>query len=123
MVITVINTVFLVFFLLSAAVQYNDPDPVRWMLVYLSAAAMCVLQYRGTGKRLLPRLLFLVSLLWMGSLLPSIIGHTTLAEVFASLTMQTREVEEARECGGLLLVALWAGFLSIRRHSPWIASS
>jgi len=116
MVTTVINTVFLVIYLLSAAVQYNDPDPERWILVYLSAALMCILQYRRRRQRLLPPLMFVLSLLWIGSLLPGIIGHATPAEVFASLTMQTRAVEEARECGGLLLVALWAGILSTRQR-------
>ena len=114
MITTVFNTLFLAVYLLSAAVQYNDPDPVRWMLVYLAAALMCILQYRGKRQRLLPMLLLAVSLLWMGSLLPSFVGQATPAEIFASITMQTRAVEEAREFGGLLLVALWAGILGLR---------
>jgi len=114
MAITAINTVFLVFYILAAAVQYNDPDPVRWMLVYLAAAGMCLLQFRKQRQRLLPALLLVGSLLWAGSLLPGFIGQATPAEIFASVTMQTRAVEEAREFGGLLLVALWAGVLGFR---------
>jgi Transmembrane family 220, helix len=33
----VINWVMAVLFLFAAVVQYNDPDPVRWMAMYLAA--------------------------------------------------------------------------------------
>ena len=84
-------------------------------MVYLAAAVMCIQQFRGQRQRLLPVVLLVVSLLWMGSLLPSFVGQTTPAEIFASITMQTQAVEEAREFGGLLLVALWAGVLSLHK--------
>ena len=112
---TAINTVFMTAYLLSAAVQFNDPDAAPWIIIYLLAAGMCALQFRTTSQRLLPRLLLVVSLLWAVALLPEVVGRTSLAEVFASISMQTRAVEEAREIGGLLLVALWAGVLGFRR--------
>jgi hypothetical protein len=31
---------FAALFLLGAIVQINDPDPLRWMLLYLAAAAL-----------------------------------------------------------------------------------
>ena len=34
-------------FLLFAVVQYNDPDPVRWMAIYLAAALCCALEFFG----------------------------------------------------------------------------
>ena len=43
------------------------------------------------------------------------VGQVSLEEVFASISMQTKAVEEAREVGGLFLVALWSGVLSFRR--------
>lgn len=114
MLVTVFNVIFLVAFLLSAAVQYNDPDALPWMFMYLLAAGMCILQFRNTRQRLFPRLLLIASLLWAIALLPAVVGKTSLAEIFASVSMQTRAVEEAREIGGLLLVALWAGVLGFR---------
>lgn len=36
-----LNIIFLVLFLLSAALQYNDPDPYIWMPLYLSGALVC----------------------------------------------------------------------------------
>jgi hypothetical protein len=117
MIVTLFNTLFLIIYLLCAAVQYNDPDVLPWALLYLCAAGMCIVQLRKKQPRWLPPMLLIVSLLWMGSLLPEVVGQTSLAEVFASISMQTRAVEEAREIGGLILVALWAGVLSFRRRS------
>lgn len=109
------NIFFLVIYLLCAAVQYNDPDALPWVALYLSAAAMCAARLRKRLPEWLPKLLFIVSLLWMGALLPNIVGHVSPRDVAASISMQTTAVEEAREIGGLFLVALWSGMNALRR--------
>ena len=63
MLMTALNSIFLVIYLLSATVQYNDPDALPWIIVYLLAAGMCVLQYRSKQQRLFPRALLVVCLL------------------------------------------------------------
>tara|TARA_R110002049_G_scaffold177382_20_gene344574 strand:- start:2882 stop:3202 length:321 start_codon:yes stop_codon:yes gene_type:complete len=103
-------------YLLSAAVQYNDPDAFLWVLVYLAAAVMCALQFRARPPLWLPRALLVITAVWMGALLPSIVGQISLQEIFASISMKTRAVEEAREIGGLFLVTLWAGVLTYRQR-------
>jgi Transmembrane family 220, helix len=110
----ILNVIFLIIYLLSAAVQYNDPDAPVWIAMYLAAAMMCAMQFRPHLWRWPPRVLLTVSVVWAGTLLPSIIGQVSIADLFASLTMKTREVEEAREIGGLLLVGLWAAVLSFQ---------
>ena len=47
MVFKVANWLMIAAFLFSVAVQYNDPDPIRWMLVYGLAALACILKLRG----------------------------------------------------------------------------
>ena len=116
MVFSSLNYLFLVIFLLSAAVQYNDPDPLIWVAVYLAAGAMCLFSGREQQVNWLPPLLLLVSLGWIIALLPSIIGQVSVAEVVASISMKTREVEEAREIGGLLLVTFWASVVIVHRR-------
>ena len=96
-------------------VQYNDPDSLPWVAIYLSAAAMCLLVIRKQYLTWLPPVLLLVSLSWILVLLPSIVGQVSVTEIVASITMKTREVEEAREVGGLLLVAIWASMVMIDR--------
>ena len=109
------NIFFLVIYLLCAAVQYNDPDALPWVALYLCAAAMCTARLRKRLPQWLPKLLFIVSLLWMGALLPNIIGQVSPQDIAASISMQTTAVEEAREIGGLFLVALWSGMIALRR--------
>lgn len=111
MVLTLFNTLFLVAYILSAAVQYNDPDALIWIAIYLAAAGMCIAQFRRSQPKWLPPLLLVISLVWIGTLLPHIVGQVSFAEIVESITMKTRAVEEAREIGGLLLVAIWAGVL------------
>ncbi len=117
MIFTFCNAIFLIIYLLSTAVQYNDPDALLWVLVYLAAAAMCALQFSANPPPWLPRALLAISVLWMGGLMPSIIGQVSPGEIFASISMQTKAVEEAREIGGLFLVSLWAGVLCYRQRA------
>ncbi|MEP6583673.1 MAG: transmembrane 220 family protein [Ginsengibacter sp.] len=37
----VFNIIFIVIFIIFAALQYNDPDPYVWMPIYLYAAYLC----------------------------------------------------------------------------------
>ena len=43
----IIPIFFLVMFVVFAALQYNDPDPVQWMFAYLSAAFLSYLAFKG----------------------------------------------------------------------------
>lgn len=116
MIITICNALFLTIYLLSAAVQYNDPDVLLWVTMYLAAAVMCAVQFRANPPLWLPRTMLAISAVWIVALMPSIVGQVSLEEVFASISMQTKAVEEAREIGGLFLAGLWAGVLSFRQR-------
>ena len=41
------NIIFIVLFILFAAVQYNDPNPYLWMPIYLYAAYLCYESIKG----------------------------------------------------------------------------
>ncbi|OSZ79190.1 hypothetical protein CAP35_13320 [Chitinophagaceae bacterium IBVUCB1] len=47
MVLKVLNGFFALLFILSAALQYNDPDPYVWMPIYLTGAYLCIQAMRG----------------------------------------------------------------------------
>lgn len=101
------NCLLLLAFVLGALVQYNDPDPLAWIVIYSAASACCLLHLSGwpVGKAALT--VALAGLGWALFLLPRISGETSLSEIFASITMRTQAVEEAREIGGLLLISGW----------------
>ena len=43
----IFNLVFCLLFVVSAALQYNDPDPYVWIPIYLYGAVLCWLFFRG----------------------------------------------------------------------------
>jgi hypothetical protein len=107
-----------VLFLVAAALQYNDPDPLRWMAIYGLAALACLLALAGWLPRPAPALIGLVALAWAGTLAPGVMGRVSLGELFESYAMKSEPVEEAREMGGLLIVTAWMAVLALRRARP-----
>lgn len=111
------NSLFLIIFVLSALVQYNDVDVFFWLTIYLSAAGMCAAAFRDNpAVHWLPPFVFAVSLIWMISLVQGMVGVASMSEIAASLGMQSNAVEEAREVGGLAVVNLWAACLIYRQR-------
>lgn len=41
----IVNAFFAVIFVISAVVQYNDPDPEMWMAIYGYGALICILSF------------------------------------------------------------------------------
>jgi hypothetical protein len=109
----VVNGLMTAAFLFSAAVQYNDPDPVRWMAIYGAAAVVCVLAILGRGRWPLAAGVGLVTLAWALTLAPAVIGKVRFGELFEAFEMKDERVEVAREMGGLLIVAVWMAVLAI----------
>ena len=43
----IFNIIWVILFVLFAALQYNDPDPYIWMPIYMYAAILCWLAFKG----------------------------------------------------------------------------
>jgi hypothetical protein len=97
-------------FVVSAAVQLNDPDPWLWIPLYGLAAALAGLGATGRlpfAPNAAALALFLVLFaVWM----PSLFGARS--EAFESWQMLAPEDEAPREAGGLALCALWSAVQS-----------
>lgn len=65
MAVKISNWIFLIICVLSAAVQYNDPDALLWASMYLFAAAMCIVQIHKGKPRWLPPALLVIGLAWI----------------------------------------------------------
>ena len=107
-----LNVLFLGMFLFSVAVQFNDPDPVRWMAMYGFAALACILELRRNVRWSFPAGIGLIALSWSASIGQHVQG-VRLGDLFAEFEMKNEMVEQAREVGGLLIVALWMFVLAI----------
>lgn len=107
------NYIFMSIFLLSAAVQYNDQDPLLWILVYGGAAIICLLWNLDRLHWAVPAVAGLAVFIWSASLFPGFWGLVTFSDLFASVGMKSQLVEEAREAVGLLIIFFWMLVLSI----------
>jgi len=106
--------VMLVVFVLSALVQVNDPDPLRWIAVYGAAAALCWAALVRRIRRAAPVALMLVALAAAALLAPGVVGRAEPADVFGTMKATDPLVEETREMLGLLIVAGWMAGLAWR---------
>ena len=101
-------------FVLAASVQLNDPDPLVWISLYLSAAVFSVAHAFQKLPSYWAAAFALAASLWALTLVPTFWGLVSLTDVFGYVGMKTEEVEVAREFGGLMIVAVWMGVLERR---------
>ncbi len=109
---SVVNAVVAALFLTSAALQFNDPDPLRWMALYGAAAAACVVARRLRHGAWFAAAVGLVALAWAAALSP-ILPALRLTELTRSMKAENPTIELGRELLGLLVVGAWMVALAI----------
>jgi hypothetical protein len=99
----------------AAALNLNDPDPVRWVALY---GAACVVSFAvalvGAVPIVVPAVVGAVAFAWAlvwASRAPNLDAYT---HMFDSWKMKSATVEEAREACGLLIVAGWMLAIALR---------
>jgi hypothetical protein len=111
--------IFGLLFLLGAAVQYNDPDPLGWVLVYLAASIASFVRAMGRLPRAVPAVVGVCALVWAGTLAREVLGRGEFTSMFGAWEMANAGVEEAREFWGLIIIAGWMAVLTaFPRGSP-----
>ena len=91
-------------YVLAAVVQYNDPDPVRWIAIYAAAAFLCVASLFLPLPGLTYVLVSLTAFVWAVTLYVNASGGNV-----------AFDAEVQREMGGLLLVAIGSVVLLMTR--------
>lgn len=105
----VLNIVLILIFILSAALQYNDPDPYIWVSIYLYAAVICALAlwkiYNKTSY-IIGLSVFLVYAVYLffdrNGVLSWITVHDS-ENIVQSMKATKPWIEETREFGGLMI--------------------
>lgn len=101
-----------VLFVLFAVVQFNDPDPALWVLIYLTVSAFCFLAFSNRFYPWATLLIAVACVVWAIFLFPpSFHDWWQLEEEAQSLKMKMPGIEEARESMGLLISAAALFFL------------
>lgn len=110
----IIHIVIAILFLLFAAVQYNDPDPLLWILIYGAVALVALLKIymrQVNFQALITTLmviLFAYSLFYIPSFL-DFMGQPDKSELVGQMKATKPWIEGTREMGGLLIAVgvLW----------------
>ena len=104
-------------FFLFAAVQYNDPDPVQWMLLYGGVAVLYVLDALGRPNRPATWVGLAAALSWAASYVPDFWHWVQLGMPSIVETMKADKpyVELTREFLGLLIAAAGCGWLLVKK--------
>ena len=107
--------VMAVLLLSFAVVQYNDPDPVRWMAIYGAGALVSALAaFRARAAWVPAAAVGAVALAWSAYWASGVIGrHVDVGEVVAVTRMIDTGVEEVRETLGLAIVAAWMAVIAV----------
>ena len=107
----------MVVFVLSALVQYNDPDGPLWMAAYLVAAYVSFRFYQGKINTEMVTVLLLFSLAWAAGSLLQLTAWEGFTTPGAGMAMKTPNQERAREAGGMLLVAAAYGVFLLGKRA------
>jgi hypothetical protein len=108
-----VNLAMAALFLASAGLQLNDPDPLRWIAVYSGAAVACIAADRAPRAWIPAAAIGLVAMAW-ASTTASVLPRMKGADLFRSMKAETPVIEESREFLGLLVVAGWMTWLTVR---------
>lgn len=114
-------------FALCVAVQFNDPDPVPWIAVYACAGLACAFAAARVRVVEFASVVAVIAAVWALSLAPSALSFLRGDKEAMAFTMKTgdAEEEEARECGGLVLVVVAcsaAGVVDVRRRKKRLSA-
>lgn len=111
--VRIVSAVMALLFAWSVELQWNDPDPVQWMAIY--GAAMVLAGWFVWKKQvpwIWPVLVAIVAAAWAGTLLPGVLREAEWGDLVKTMKHENH-AEEARELGGLSIVAVWNGVLAL----------
>lgn len=95
-----------IFFVYAAVVQLNDPDPVRWIAIYVAALGCsvgCAFSWRVRALSVATAVAGAAWAVWWWTILAKLPQFGKIPWI---------EIEEARELGGLLIVTTWTALLA-----------
>lgn len=105
----VIDATLAILFLLFAAVQFNDPDPLLWIAIYGIVAMISVGAFFNRYHQYTLISLIGIITVWSLILLPNVFTWLTtsnLNEIAGEMMSDKPYIEGTREFGGLLIADL-----------------
>lgn len=103
-------------FAVCVVLQYNDPDPIRWMLVYGAAMGISALLPFDRRVTIAGFVVGAFALAWAALLVSGIWDKVELSDVVEKMSEKGGAVEEEREAGGMLIEGTWLVLASLYRR-------
>lgn len=97
--------------------QYNDPDPLRWMVIYGAGVVISVLLPARRAAAVPGAVMAALALAWAAYLVYDTWGVIAVSDLTSKMSEKGGAVEEGREAGGLAIQGVWllAGSVIRRR--------
>ncbi|PWS28720.1 hypothetical protein DHW03_02430 [Pedobacter yonginense] len=119
----IFNIIFCILFVVSAALQYNDPDPYIWVPIYLYGAWLC---FKAAQHKFYPKAyligiavyaLYAIYLLFDKTGVLNWYENHHAENIVQSMKATKPWIEETREFGGLviLIIVLLADYIYARK--------
>ncbi len=116
-----VNAILSVIFILFAAVQYNDPDPLMWMAIYGMVAVVCafaIIQSYNKFVMIVGVAFCLIGTLYYFPGLMELFREHEISDLTRKMKADQPFIEKSRESLGLFLAAivLLFQFGQMRKH-------
>ncbi|MEL7124479.1 MAG: transmembrane 220 family protein [Bacteroidota bacterium] len=107
-----INIIVAILFVLFAIVQWNDPDPLKWIILYGSVAIVSALAAINRYYRYFTLALLLACTIGLILLIPEVITwiNNGMPTIAGSMQAESPHIELMREFFGLVLCGLALGW-------------
>ena len=99
-----LTSLFALLCVTSAALQYNDPDPLRWIAIYLAGGVSAMVAILRRPLWWAALLVALAAVIWGTNILMSIIDVVELSDLWRKMSEKGGHAEELREAIGLFIV-------------------
>lgn len=100
---------------LCVALQYNDPDPIRWMVMYGAGAVASVVLPIKKPAAGLALVVGLIALAWAAALIYAVWGQVAVSDLTGKMSEKGGAVEVGREAGGLVIEGVWLMVAAVYR--------
>lgn len=116
-------TLALLFFVF-AAVQYNDPDPLGWILIYAYVGVILILGALDRPRKYMTLAGLAAALIWMATLVPDFIHWIRMGmpTIVATMKAEAPHIELTREFLGLLVCVIALGWQWMRVRKQGLSS-
>lgn len=110
---SILNALFGALFVFSATLQYNDPDPLPWMGLYIAAGSVSFLACWRRPAWIAPAIVGAAGASWLAVYFYHGAWRVEWNELFTEWQMKNEQVLEAREMLGLGIVVGWMAVLTL----------